>query len=290
MLKRLAISALTAITMALAGHAITLDRVHFNNITADTTRINNILIEAQKQGLTTPSQRVEWLAKQFIDTPYEANTLISSPETLTVNLDGMDCTTYVENVLALAYTLGERRTAWQDFLYNLERLRYRGGSIGDYASRLHYFSDWVVDNAHRGNIIDATLLLPAYSYAVKTLSYMSENASLYPALADSTTLAAILTVEEGYHNHRFPYVKSTNINSRDVRQALRSGDVIAFTTRTPTLDVSHLAIILIDTDGTPRIIHASSAAHKVTIDNLTLADYLRRNRNVTGFRIVRLKD
>ena len=50
-------------------------------------------------------------------------------ELLRINLDGMDCTTFVENMMALALTAGENRTSWRDFTFNLERLRYRGGAM-----------------------------------------------------------------------------------------------------------------------------------------------------------------
>ena len=51
-------------------------------------------------------------------------------EQLTVNLDELDCTTFVDVILSLAYTAGQHRTSWRDFTSNLERLRYRSGENG----------------------------------------------------------------------------------------------------------------------------------------------------------------
>ncbi len=67
---------------------------------------------------------------------------------------------------------------------------------------------------------------------------------------------------------------------------LRDGDIIAFTTKTEGLDVSHVGIIIVD-KGIVRLLHASSKAGKVTIDPLPLAEYLRKNRNITGGRVIR---
>ena len=48
----------------------------------------------------------------------------------------------------------ENRKSWRDFIYNLKRMRYRSGEINGYPSRLHYVSDWIVDNRFRGNFAD----------------------------------------------------------------------------------------------------------------------------------------
>ena len=44
----------------------------------------------------------------------------------------MDCTTFVENVAAMAITISEGRSSWHDMVYNLERLRYRQGHLDGY--------------------------------------------------------------------------------------------------------------------------------------------------------------
>ena len=49
-----------------------------------------------------------WYGKEFIGTPYKAQTLeINSTEQLVVNLQAMDCTTFVETVAALTLTTRE---------------------------------------------------------------------------------------------------------------------------------------------------------------------------------------
>ncbi|MDE6394347.1 MAG: DUF1460 domain-containing protein [Duncaniella sp.] len=261
-------------------------QTRWQNESADTTRINNILTEAASPERTV-NQLMLHIAKQFEGTPYVAGTLEGTPEMLTVNLDGMDCTTFVETVAALALTVSERRNSWQDFLYNLEQLRYRQGRADGYASRLHYISDWVVDNTHRGNLREVTDRAPTYFYLVKTLDYMSSHRDAYPALADDETFAKIKNAEVGYRSHRYPYVKSAELMSKKSNSWLREGDIIAFTTKTPGLDVSHVGIVVM-VDGVAHLMHASSKDGKVEVDPLPLSEYMRKNRQLTGARFIRI--
>lgn len=279
--------------------------VSFHNEATDTARITSILIEEASQ---KDAPKVSRLARLFIGTPYEAGTLdqdyagaiIVNPfgktdadlppveEVLTVNLDQMDCTTFVETVLALAYTVGEGRQSWQDFLYNLRRLRYRNGETDGYASRLHYPSAWVVDNASRGNLREVTANYPSARYAVKTLDFMSHHRDLYPALKDSLNYQRVRDMEAGFSNYRFPYIKANSLKEKEMANVVRDGDVVLITSPQKDLDVVHMGIVAVGADGVPRFIHASSKEGRVIEDPLPLFDYLRRNRS-DGIRVVRLR-
>lgn len=269
--------------------AIDMSMVRFHNVGSDTTFINNMLIEVAGQKLATPNQRVADIAQRFVGTPYVAHTLEGEPEMLTVNVDELDCTTLVETVLAMAMTVGERRNSWRDFIYNLERIRYRNGTLNGYPSRLHYNCDWLVDNAHRGVISDATADFPRVSYVMKSIDYMSANADKYPALADSATLEAIKDVERGYRGFRIPYVKTVDLASKATKAELRSGDIVALVSNIKNLDVTHLGII-IKVDGEPYLLHASMSGGQVMLSAQPFADYMKRNRSFLGARIYRLRD
>lgn len=257
--------------------------IRFHNETADTTAITNMLIKVAAEKPTSPQKAILMFAEMLLDKPYKGETLEGDTELLTVNMDEFDCTTFMETVMALAMTVDQNRTSWQDFVYNLEQLRYRQGRPEGYGSRLHYISDWIMTNSHKGYVRDVTEQIGTPAYMVKTLDFMSRNADKYPALADSTNLEAIKNMEMGYRSHRFPYIKSTNIkNAR-----LADGDMVALITGTKNLDASHVAFIKM-VNGTPHLLHASSKAGKVIVDSLTLADYLRRNHSCAGLRVVRL--
>lgn len=272
---------------AAASATVTLDQVSFHNETTDTTRITELLQTAVK--IKNPQERVATIAMNFIGTPYVAHTLEGETEKLTVNLDELDCTTFVETAMTLAYTAAEGRTSWRDYIYNLERLRYRNGNLDGYPSRLHYISNWIVDNSHRGNFIEVTNLFPRHNYIERTISFMSENRDKYAALKDSTNFARMKSIEMGYCNHRFPYIKTIDLNRKETKAALRHGDIIALVTGMKTLDVTHMGIV-VKKDGEPYLLHASSSNGKVEITSITLADFMKRNRSLIGIRVIRLKE
>ncbi len=168
-------------------------------------------------------------------------------------------------------------------------MRYRGGKLNGYASRLHYVSDWIIDNAHRGIIKEVTSNFPGVQYAIKTIDFMSAHRDQYPALADSAEYERMRSAEIGYRNHRFPYIKSSKCSSKDVIKAMRDGDIVAITTKTPGLDVQHLGIIVMK-DGIPHLMHASSVKKSVVIDSEPLSEYMRKNRSASGIRVIRLVD
>lgn len=279
------------LSMALASNSANPHDIRFHNEATDTTKISTILLDATKatEGMS-PEARVAYIGKEFLGTPYVSGTLEGGDtETLTINLDEMDCTTYVETVMALAYTIGEGRTSWRDFAYNLERLRYRSGEMKGYGSRLHYPSDWVVDNVHRGNFKEVTGILAGCEHQVKSLDFITRNRDKYPALADSIAYDQIRNTELGYRNHRYPYIKTSKLAIKDISSQLREGDIILITTKTPGLDVQHMGIIVIE-KGEPYLMHASSAAGSVVVDKRALKEYMRRNRSATGIRVLRLNE
>lgn len=262
------------------------DRISFANPSSDSTRITDILVaEINSYPDAAPQQRLLRLARLFDGVKYQAGTLEHVPEMLSVNLDAFDCTTLVETAAALALTASEKRASWRDFVYNLERIRYRGGRMTDYPSRLHYISEWSIDLRNRGIMREVTEDIAQAATDIKTLDYITSHRDQYPALADDETFARMKEAEIGYRSHRIPYIKAAHMRNA----ALREGDIIAFTTRTKGLDVSHVGIITF-VGGKPFLYHASSRAGKVTTEPVSLADYLRKNRQISGFKIYRLLD
>ncbi len=280
--------------IAISAHARVMpNEARFFNQANDTIRLTELLKQAEAAELKTPNERVAWLGKQFLGTPYVAHTLecdsIDGREYLTVNLDQLDCTTFVETIATLAITLGEDRTSWRDYIYNLEHLRYRGGEMNGYASRLHYICDWVIDNSSRGLIKDVTDRFPSVRFCVKTIDFMSANRNSYPMLADSTSFERIRAIENGYRNHRYPYIQSRKTDDKVIMSQLRSGDIVALTSSLKNLDVTHMGIIIKDEKGIPHLLHASSSLGKVVLTESSLAEFLSRNRSLTGIRILRVQ-
>lgn len=261
--------------------------VRWHNEARDTVVVEQLLMGAAALGQDNPGQAAAYAANSLLGATYKRGTLEESPEMVTVNLNEVDGMTLVENVAAIALTARERRTSWRDFVRNLQSLRYRGGEVDGYPSRLHYVTEWIVDNGMRGNLKDVTSLLPKCDHRIRTIDHMSRNLSDYPALTDSATLQGIKDTEVGFHSHRFPFIKRQNISNPQILSQLRDGDIAAFTTRTDDLGIGHMGVIVI-IDGVPRLIHASETDGKVVLDPLPLAEYLRKSQNLDGVRIFRV--
>jgi len=135
------------------------------------------------------------VAQWFKGTPYLAGTLDQNKEEqLVINLQGLDCVTYVETVIALSQTIKGGILNNEAFYRYLEKLRYRDGNMDGYASRLHYFSDWLLNNHKKG-----ILTLPSDSLGNADLNLsvniISKNRNNNAHVRDSTVLVKILDVE-----------------------------------------------------------------------------------------------
>ena len=264
--------------------------IRWHNEASDTTRITELLKEGAKMTFKNPSERVGWYARKFIGTPYVAHTLEGDEEMLTVNLDELDCTTFVDVAMALAYTTGEQRQSWHDFVYNLRRMRYRDGEMDGYSSRLHYNCDWALNNIHRGNFEDITRNIPQFKEQIRTIDFMTSNRDKYPSLADSVQFERVKNVENAYRNHKFPYIRTSDLGRKDVQKYLREGDVLGFVTKLKNLDTTHMGIVVKEADGEFHVLHASSSNGKVEISSTTLPEFVKQNRSWIGVRIFRLKE
>ena len=146
----------------------------------------------------------------------------------------------------------------------------------------------VEDNTEKGNITEVTSYFPRASFELKTLDYMSSNRNLYDEFKDNDELFEdVKKMEVGYRSHRFPMLKQTTLVYKDVKSAFKDGDIIAITTKTKGLDVTHMGIVKM-IKGNPHLIHASSRDGKVVIDKDDLAESLRRNRSASGVRVIRI--
>lgn len=272
------------------GNGATVERMRFH-CENDTIKINNLLAEGLHSGLKTANELVVFYAHKLEGTPYVGHTLEGEEEKLTINIDELDCTTFVETLYALSRTTLSGRYSWRDYAHNLENLRYRHGEMGDYSSRLHYMSDWIIDNSNRGNIVDVTSDIACVRYKIKDINFMSTHRNSYVSLkSDDMMLEKIRNFEIGYRNHRFPYIKKEQLNSKDVRKVVKRGDFVGLVTRTEGLDISHLGIIELDAKGNPVLLDASSRGKKVMLEPVDLRTQLSKSKDTEGVRIFRMKE
>jgi len=223
----------------------------------------------------------------MLGTPYVAHTLEADQEMLTINIHELDCTTFVETLYAMARTTIARRYSWRDYAANLENLRYRGGEMGDYSSRMHYISEWIIDNRLRGNMQEITPDLPHVDYLVKNIDFMSHHTDSYQQLKNDSVMVNKIRRFE-LRNHRFPYIKRSWLNDKALKAALRSGDFIGLVTKIEGLDISHMGIIIVDEKGEPFLLDASMSGGKVMLETKPLFKYLEKSKTNIGVRVFRM--
>ncbi len=283
------VALMLAVLWSMSGSAATQQQMRFH-CEKDTNEINALLQKGLESGKTDPNALVSFYAHELLGRPYVAHTLEAADgvERLVINIDEMDCTTFVETLYALTRTTMNGRYSWRDYASNLENLRYRRGVLDGYASRLHYISDWAVDNISRGNIEEVSGDLPGSKPEVKTINFMTLHRDLYPQLKDSATYARLRNYEIGYRNHKFEYVRKNLVGTKDVRNALLEGDIVGLVTKVEGLDVSHMGIIVKDAKGVCYLLDASASAGKVQVEPLDLAKYLEKVKTCVGLRVFRI--
>lgn len=226
--------------------------------------------------------------KLFLGTPYVGGTLDrEKSEKLTVNISEVDCSTFVDQALALALTVGEGKCDFFTFCKNLEKVRYRNGICNGYESRLHYFSWWVADGEKRGIVRE--LSGKAFKESQKLdLGFMSRNPDKYMQLnSDSILTAKIAEYEKPFRNITCPYIPKHLLSQDIKRLPVRNGDIIAIVTTIKGLDVTHQGIA-VWLNGKLHMLHASSKEKKVILDRISLHDYLAPRKSAPGIRAVRV--
>jgi hypothetical protein len=229
-----------------------------------------------------------------IGTPYEAFTLEEylraggSPfrsEPLRLDLTRFDCVSLVEACLAIARLARQPgEPAWTDFAREMERMRYRGGERAGYASRLHYFSEWISDAEARGLLRDLGQELGGAADR-RPLRFMTSNPDAYPALGHPGMVEAIAQVERALDESPRWVVPTERIARIDDR--LQTGDIVAFATAIEGLDVTHAAFAYRDGAGPMRVLHAPLSGGVVEITGSTLEQYVRAIRRSTGILVAR---
>ncbi|WP_338869777.1 N-acetylmuramoyl-L-alanine amidase-like domain-containing protein [Spirosoma sp. SC4-14] len=245
-------------------------------------------------GGRTPAETVVNIGKQLIGRPYVAHTLDENQtEQLVVNVREFDCTTYVETVLALALSWHElpdknNSTALdQTFRKFLTKLRYRDGRIDGYASRLHYFSDWLRDNERKGLILDVTRDMPGSIVVAKPVSYMTTATYKYPRLTDPAIYKQVALAESELSQQPFHFIPKKNI--RQAESQLREGDIVMLTAARPGLDMKHVGFAVRQPNGRIHLLHASSEQGEVVITAYPLSDYVFSHKRLSGIRVARLR-
>ena len=245
------------------------------------------------KALNSPAQTTLQFAQLFLDRPYVAHTLEPfDEERVIVNTRQLDCTTFVETVTALTLCKQQRLNTFADYVSMLQHLRYHGGVLNGYTSRLHYFSDWIDDNTAMGYVSETQAPNPPFTAVQKVkVNFMSTHPKSYRLLSKFPKMVPIIAQQEKQlSGHTYHYIpKSQTGNVAQLRKAINDGDIIAITCSKPGLDIAHLGFAVWQADGL-HLLNASMLHKKVILEPMTLYEYLTKHPSHTGIRIVRINN
>lgn len=244
-----------------------------------------VFLQKQKYALEQSGLPAKTLAvaRTFLGEPYVHGCLeCTQQETLIVNLEQLDCWTFVENSLAIAQaTPGD----FQSYKTHLRELRYWGGRIAGYGSRIHYFSGWLLQNEKRGLLKDLTESMGGIPYR-KNIGYISARPGKYPKIKDPKNLQDLRTAERRINAHSWFYIPKDRVAK--IEHLIQEGDIISLTAWKPELDIAHQGFA-VKIDGRIYLMHASSLAKKVIISKQPLPEYLSTQIGQTGIMVARLR-
>jgi len=204
-------------------------------------------------------ERMKYISGQLLGLPYVRNPLIGSAteaEIFVTRMDGFDCVTFLETVLALA-----RSKSLEDFLVTLRQIRYRNGEV-DYRQRLHYLTDWASSQVQRGLLVDLTIGEDTI-LREKRLDWVK---SVEPKMA------------------RFRYFPRHQLTL--VSRWLRDGDLIYFVSGRAGLDTLHAGLLVREGD---RVLMRHATRHRHKVVEQELSNFCGQTP-MSGFIINRPKD
>lgn len=224
------------------------------------------------------------IGRLFMEAPYREQILSREVERLVINLREQDCVTFVENVIALTWQILSRGKSFRGFQGLVKKIRYRQGRLQGFASRLHYFSDWIYDNERKGFVRDVTEEIGGKPFR-KVINFMTTHPGLYPPLKEAANRRRMDSIEKNISKRSMFFVPKKSLVRLEER--ILDGDIIAITTEREGLDVQHVGLAA-RVRGRIHLLHASRAEGKVAISPKTLYGYLMRSRACSGIMVARV--
>ena len=238
--------------------------------------------------LPKDSCRTLHFAKKMLGVPYVAGTLDGNEEEeLVVLVDSLDCTTFVETVLAfcIADKRGERD--YEGFKKALTQIRYRDGILNGYTSRLHYFSDWIRNNEQMGFVKECTSETACSQPKELWLDFMTTHVDSYlPMKKDPELVLEMAAHEKNWQGTVVSYIPKEKLNLSPEELKIKDGDVLAMVTNIKGLDIVHVGFAFWK-DNQLHLLHASSSAKKVIEDPKTQYESSKNTKAHIGVRAIR---
>ena len=239
-------------------------------------------------GLSQDSCRTLHFAKKMLGVPYVAGTLDGNEEEqLVVHVDQLDCTTFVETVLALCIADKRGERSFDGFKKALIDVRYRNGILDGYASRLHYFSDWIRNNEQMGFVKECTSETACSQPKELWLDFMTTHVDSYlPMKKDPALVEVMAAQEKNWQGTVVSYIPKEKLNLSPEELKIKDGDILAMVTNIKGLDIVHVGFAFWK-DNHLHLLHASSSAKKVIEDPKTQYESSGKTKAHIGVRAIR---
>jgi hypothetical protein len=229
------------------------------------------------------------IAMELKGTPYVGFTLEVSKdsEACVINLKGLDCVTFFEDSLCMARMIKHGKNTPQDLINEVTFTRYRGGHVGDYTSRLHYTTDWFVDNEKKGVIKILAPSLPGAEPFTQKVGIMSRRPENYRQLvAHPEFVSVIRQTEETINARSLKYLPMDKLEAAE--PLLQTGDIVGVTTTADGIDIAHTGLCIKDGQGIVHFMDASSSRRRMRVTlEPDIAKCLNWSPKLTGVMFAR---
>jgi len=215
--------------------------------------LDRIMRESSK--IKDPGERIEFISRRFLNTKYKESTLIgdvNTPEVFVINLEGMDCFTYIDYVEAMRLS-----GSFSGFKENLKNIRYRSGKVS-FQNRNHFFTDWEVFNKDKVSDVTEEVGGEKTKAVEKVLNKKEDGTYFLPGIPPK--------------QREIKYVPSNALDDK-VMGRLKTGDYVGIYSDIEGLDVSHTGIIIKKGDKV-YLRHASSREENRRVVDEDLRNYI----------------
>ena len=211
------------------------------------------------------SARIDFLSQRLLGILYRESTLIGDiviPEELVINLEGVDCFTFIDYIEAMRLS-----ESFSGFMDNLKKVRYKSGVVS-FENRNHFFSDWKEFNS--GFVHDITEEVGRLK-TKKILKILNRNED------GSYFLPGIAPVER-----EISYIPSPAIDGPFLEK-IRTGDYIGIYSHAAGLDVSHVGVFISE-GGKSYLRHTSSQPEFRKVIDQDFQEYIQNKPGIIIFR------
>jgi Protein of unknown function (DUF1460) len=234
-----------------------------NQYSIDKTK--QIMHEMRNRTFKNAGEKINFISRQFLGTPYVADRLIGSqtiPERLVIDLKALDCFTFIDYVEAF-----RRAKNASDYPNEVIRVRYKNNTVA-FLKRRHFFSDWAYSNPR--NVKDVTTKISPHAQKVtKRLNEKSPNQKYISGLPIVT--------------RNITYIPSQNIDANTIKN-LHVGDYIGIYSPDDGMDVSHVGLYT-KVNNVPIFRNTSSLKINRKVVDSPFLDYVKNKPGIIVFRV-----